>query len=232
MINGLVMFGGGVGYLPLQAMVQQELIGAEEKGAAATCHVEHAKGRRGFAAGEIGWAFAFNLFTDCVLNDVVNDIGWGVVHAAGFADFGLFLHFRLMSGGQADDFTEESFVHRAQNFYGQNAEVIRAAMFEVEALENGLEGFIVHNQTRRERVRRIGDAGFFFEVEQAGVVFLIGFTAQSVYKMFVDIRLFTEFEELPFRLKSAIFSHSQENDPVNNPLNGGVEIVCRQIAVA
>jgi hypothetical protein len=37
---------------------------------------------------------------------------------------------------------------------------------------------------------------------------------------------------LPVRLQSTILSHPQEDDPVNDPLNGGVEVVCRQIAVA
>jgi hypothetical protein len=50
-------------------------------------------------------------------------------------------------------------------------------VLEVEALENGLEGLVVHGQTRRERVRHIRDTGLFLEVEQAGVVFLIGFLA-------------------------------------------------------
>ena len=163
--------------MPLQAMVQQELIGAEEEGAAAAGHVEHAERGHGFAAGEIGGAFAFNLFSDCVEDDVIHDIGGGVVHAAGLAHFGFFLDFGLMSGGQADDFSEEAFVHRTEDFHGQDAEVVRTAMLEVKALENGLEGIIVHCQMRRERVRRIRDTGFFLEVEQAGVVFLVGLTA-------------------------------------------------------
>jgi hypothetical protein len=98
-----------------------------------------------------------------------------------------------MSGGQADDFAEEAFVHRAEDFHGHDTEVVRAAMLEVEALENGLKGIVVHGQTRRERVRRIRDAGFFLEVEQAGVVFLIGLTAQSAHKTVVNVRLLAEF---------------------------------------
>ena len=67
-------------------------------------------------------------------------------------------------------------------------------MLEVEALKNGLEGIVVHAQARRERVGRIRNAGFLLEVEQTGVVFLIGLTAQSVQKTAVDIRLLTEFK--------------------------------------
>jgi len=69
-------------------------------------------------------------------------------------------------------------------------------------------------------------------MEQAGIVFLIGLTAQSAHKTVVDVLLLTEFEQLPTRLQPTILGHSQEDDPVNDPLNGGVEVVCRQIAVA
>ena len=94
-----------------------------------------------------------------------------------------------MPGCQADDFAEEAFVHRTQDFHGQNAKVVRTAMLEVEALENGLEGIVIHGQMRSKCVRRLRDAGFFLEVEQAGVVFLIGLTAQSIHKTVVDARL-------------------------------------------
>ena len=69
-------------------------------------------------------------------------------------------------------------------------------------------------------------------MEQAGVVFLIGPAEQSLHKTVVDVGLLAEFEQLPVRLQSAILGHSQKNDPVNDPLNRGVEVVCRQITVA
>ena len=99
-------------------MVEQELIGAEEEGAAAARHVEHAEGVRGSSASEIGGASAFNLFADGVMDDVVHDVGGGVVHAAGLAHFGFLLDFGLMSGGQADDFAEEAFINRTEDFHG------------------------------------------------------------------------------------------------------------------
>ncbi len=69
-------------------------------------------------------------------------------------------------------------------------------------------------------------------MEQAGVVFLIGLEAHAAHETVVDVGLPAELEQLPVRFQSAILGHAQENEPVNDPLHGGIEVVGRQSAVA
>ena len=129
-------------------MVEEELIGAEEEGTAAAGHVQDAERGLGFAAGEIGGAFAFDLLADGVEDDVVHDVGGGVINAAGLAHFGLFLDLGLVPGGQADDLAQEALVDRAQDLDRQDAEVVGRTVLEIEALQDGLEDLVVDGQRR------------------------------------------------------------------------------------
>ena len=112
LVDGPLVRGRSVFDVPLQAMVQQAAVRPHQEGAAAAGHVEDAERGPGFAAGEINGALAFDLLADGVEDDVVHDVGGGVIDAAGLAHFGFFFDLGLMPGGQTDDLAQEALIHR------------------------------------------------------------------------------------------------------------------------
>ena len=67
---------------------------------------------------------AFEKFPDGILDDVIHDIGGGVVDAASLAHFRLLLHLGLVTGGQADDFSKETLVDLPEDIGGDFLENI------------------------------------------------------------------------------------------------------------
>ena len=115
-------------------MVQQALVRAQQERPAAAGHVQDAERLACPSAGQLGGAFALDLPADGLLDDVIDDVGRRVVDAAGLADFGLFLDLGLVAGRQPDDLAQEPLIDRAQDFDGQDAEVVGRAVGEVQAL--------------------------------------------------------------------------------------------------
>ncbi len=115
----------------------------------------------------------FEELADGLLDDVVHDVGGGVVDAAGLLDFGLFLDLGVVAGGQADDLAEELLVDLAEDVGGQDGELVGAVGI-VQAREDVLEGLVVDGQLGRQLVGAFVPVLFPLEVEQAGVVAVVG----------------------------------------------------------
>ena len=102
------------------------------------------------AAAEVGDfdAAVGQEFTDGVSDDVVHDVGGGVIDAAGFFDFGLGFNFGAVAGGEGDDLAEELFVNVAEDVGGQDGKFVRTVGV-IEAAENIAQDFIVDVKRRR-----------------------------------------------------------------------------------
>ena len=139
-------------------------------------------------------AFALDLLTDRVLDDVIDDIGGRVIDPPRLAHLRLFLDFGLVPRCQADDLAQEALVNRPQDLDRQDAEMIRAAVFEVEALQNRLDDLVIDLQAGGSAVGRLGNAVLFAEMKQAGVVFQVGLVAHLAHEPGVNAGLLAEFE--------------------------------------
>ena len=106
--GGVLALGVGLGVVrlvPVQIMVQQVLVRAQQEGAGAAGGVEDAEravelGRLGF----VGYDRAvLQELTDRLLDDVVHDVSGRVEDAAGLLDFGLVLDAGMMTGGSTEN---------------------------------------------------------------------------------------------------------------------------------
>ena len=129
-------------------------------------------------AGQLHRASPLDLPADGLLDDVIDDVGRRVVDAAGLADLGLFLDLGLVAGRQPDHLAQEPLVDGSQDFDGQDAEVIGRTVGEVQALQDRLEDLVIDRQLRRDAVGVFRYAALLLEMEQAGVVLLVGPAAQ------------------------------------------------------
>ena len=108
--------------VPIQVPIQQILIGAQQEGTRTAGRVEHAQG--GGLAGFGG--LVFEQFADGVFDDVIDDVGGGVIDAAGFADLGFFLDLGRCAGGQANDLAEKTLIDLAEDIGGDIVEGVGA----------------------------------------------------------------------------------------------------------
>ena len=168
--------------------------------------------------------FDLNLPADSVLDNVFGNVARRVVNAIG-GDFGLFLDLGMMARRQSDNLAQELLIDSSQDFDGHEAEVIGRTVLEVQALQNGLENLVIDRQLRRDPVGGFVNAFFLLEVEQAGVVLLVGLAAQITHETGVNLRPFTQLQELPVGFKPPIFSHAKEHHSINRDLDGGIQIV-------
>jgi len=106
--------------------VEEELVGADEEGAGAAGGVEDGEG--GVHLGRFGfeefYGAVFQEFADGVLDDVIDDVGGGVVNAAGFFDFGFVFDFGAVGFGEGDDFAEELFIDLTEDVGGEDGEFV------------------------------------------------------------------------------------------------------------
>ena len=102
---------------PLLAMLGDDLEGVDEEAAGAARRVENTQldGVLRLPARE---QFAHGL-----ADDVFDDVAWGVIDAAGFADFWLFLD-GYAAPVRADDLAEKAFVNGAEDFDRDVAEEV------------------------------------------------------------------------------------------------------------
>jgi len=103
---------------------------------------------------------------------------------------------------------------------------------EVEALEDGLEDLVVEDESGGDPVGGLGGLFLGGEVEDAGVVLVVGLEAEGVNEVVVDVGLLGEVQEPLVGLEAAVFGHAQEDDAVNGALDGGVEVVGGEGGVA
>ena len=124
-------------------MVIQEIgISADQKGAGATGGVEDLK------LLDLLRSFALAQFPHRVLNDVLHDIGRGVINPSSLLDLGLFFNSGLVTSGKTNDFTQELLVDVAQDVSAQDGEFIRA-FGVVEASDDVFKNFVVDFELQR-----------------------------------------------------------------------------------
>ncbi len=204
--------------------VEEVLIGAEEKGAGAAGGVED------FELGDLGWGFAFDEFADGVFDNVLDDVGGCVIDTAGLFDFGLFLDAGVMAGREGDDLAEELLIDLAEDFSGQDGKFV-GAFGIVERFEDGFEDFVVDGQRGSQFVGTFGTIFFVAEVEQAGVVTVIG-GAETRKQTRIDIGAVDKGQKLAVSFDAAVFGDPQEDDAVDGDLNGEVELAIVEGGVA
>ena len=153
------------------------------------------------------------------MDDVIDDIARGIVNAAGFAHFGLFFNFRHASRGETDDAAQKLFIDLSEDFDRNFIEDVRARV--VSGFDDIAQNLIVNFQGWGEAVR-LGSLIFFGrEMEQAGIVFLIGFLKEDE-QVGIDILAVGNFKELIFGLNFAVFTNAQKEDAVDGGLDGVV----------
>ena len=110
-------------------MLADALEGADEEATGAARGVEHMDGAgvffksgEGLGGGDVVECATEGLLDD-VIDDVIDDVPRGVIDAAGFADFGLFLDGDAAPVG-ADDFSQESLIDAAEDFDGDVVEEV------------------------------------------------------------------------------------------------------------
>ncbi len=181
-------------------------------------------------AAHLLWALPFEELADRVLDDVVHDVGRGVVHAASLAHLGFLLDHRPAPRRQADDLAQELLVHLAQDVRRQDGELVGAVRV-VQAAEDVLQQLVIHGETEGQLIGRLGTALLGSEVEQAGVVPLVG-AAEELGQPAVDVLAVQQGLERPVLLDPAVLADPEEDDPVNRPLDGEVELALREVGVA
>ena len=92
------------------------------------------------------------------LDDVLDDVGGGVIDPAGLLHLGLVLDHGVVPGGQADDLAQELLVDLAEDIGGHHGELV-GAVGVVQVGEDVFERLVVDVQAEGER---IGRAGFAF----------------------------------------------------------------------
>jgi len=162
------------------------------------------------------------------LDDVIDDIAGSVVDTAGFAHFGLFFNFCLPCGCEADNAAQELLVDLPEDLNRNLVEHIRAG--KVGALDDLAQDFVIDLQGGREGVGLAGLPFFLAEVEQTGIVLLVGFLEEK-QQMGVDIAALGDLEQLIGGLDLAVLADAQEEDAVDGGLNSIIELALGAVEV-
>ena len=101
---GRVVFG-----VKVAVPFEEVLVSADQKGAGAASGVEDLE------FGRLFGSLALKQVADRGLDDVVHDVGGGVVHAARLLDLGLFFHDGAVAFSEPDDLAEELLIHLAED---------------------------------------------------------------------------------------------------------------------
>ena len=169
-------------------------------------------------------------FADGVLDDVVDDVGGGVIDAAGFFDFGFVFDFGAVGFGEGDDFAEELFIDLAEDVGGEDGEFV-GGVGVVEVFEDVFEGFVVDGEGVGEGVGGVGAVFFGLEVEEAGVVAFVGAVVEGE-ESFIDVGAVEEGLELGVGFDGAVFADAEEDEAVDGALDGEVEPAVGEVGVA
>src|SRR5437773_2478528 len=165
-----------------------------------------------------------------LLDDVFDDVGGRVINAAGFLDFRLFLNNRAMAFRQPDDFAEKLLIDLSENVCRQRGKDI-GAFWVVKAFENVPQELVVEIEAKGEFVGRFVAVLLRFEVEEAGIVAVVGLL-ELLSKARVNAVAVGQGLEASVILNAAAFADAQENDAVNDALDGEVEFALGELGIA
>ena len=224
--NRLGAFGPFLGIVfgvEVAVPLEEILVGADEEGAGAAGGVEDLQ------FGGLPRCFVFEQVADGGLDDVVHDVGGGVIDAAGLLDFGLFLDHGSMAFGEADDLAEELLVHLAEDVRREGGEDV-GRLGVVEAPDDVPEELVVYVKGKGEFVGGFMAALLGFEMEEAGVVAGVGLL-EKLGKARIDAVAVGEGAEAAIVFDAAAFADAQENDAVYDPLDGEIEFALGKLRV-
>jgi hypothetical protein len=186
-------------------------------------------GRRLLPSSPTPGSYLVDESADCVLDDVLDDVGGGVVNAAGFFDFGFFFDDGVMALGEANDFAEELFVNLAEDIGRKSGEDVWALGI-VEALEDAFEEFVVDFEVERKGVGSFVAAFLGFKMEEAGVVAVVSMLEELAEAGINAVAIY-ECLELAVVFNAAAFADAEENDAIDDALDGKVEFALGKIGV-
>src|SRR5450830_456754 len=202
--------------VPVQVPAEQLVICSQQEAAGTAGGVEDMQ------LLDLGWGRLLECLPDGMVHDVLHDIPWGVVDAAGFLDFGLFLHLDAVLGGEADGLAQKLLIDVAQDGDVQHRELV-GALRVVDAADDVLDDVVVDRQVRRQRV--LG------EVEESTVVPCVGL-GKELQQARVLVSAVEQRVECAIDIDATVLGDAQEHDAVNRLLDGEVELMEGQVAVA
>src|SRR5215210_5635754 len=165
---------------------------------------------------------------DGVLDDVVNDVGRGVVDASRLANLRLLLDLGpVAAGGKTDHLPEELLVDLPQHINREHAELV-GTLRVVQATDYPLEYPVVYVQRERQGVGLFLAVALAPEVEQARVVAVVGLPEQLAQTP-VDVVAVQERHQASVVLDAPVLGHAEEDDAVYRHLDGEVELAHVQV---
>jgi hypothetical protein len=132
--------------------------------------------------------------------------------------------------GQVNDLAEELLIDVAEGVGRDDGEGV-GALRVIEGRDDFLKDGVVEREAEREAVGGLVAALLGLEVEETGVVAQVG-VAADVAEARVDLGAGGEGLELTETLDAAVLGDAQEDDPVEDALDGEVEIALGEAAVA
>jgi hypothetical protein len=123
--------------------------------------------------------------------------------------------------GQADDFAKELLVDLAEDVGRDDGKRVRAVRI-VEVAQDVAEELVVEIERQRQLVGILATVLFPIEVEEAGVLASVS-SLEQLTEARVDAVAIDQGAQAAVVLEAAVLADAQEDDPVDNPLNGKVE---------
>ena len=136
----------------------------------------------------------------------------------------------MVGAGEADDLAQELLIDLPKDIGGQHRELIRA-FGVIQVGKQILERFIINRQTQGEGVGCISLPFLCPEVEQSGVIAIIGIT-EKLAQAGIDITPVEQSLQLSIKLDATVFADAQEDDPVDGHLDGVIQVALAEGGVA
>ena len=134
-----------------------------------------------------------------------------------------------MPCGEADDLAEELLVHLAEDVGGEDGELV-GAFGIVEPLDDVFQRLVVDLDLGGEGVGFFVAVFLFLEVEQAGVVPVVGL-GEELDEALIGIGPVLEGLEPAVFLDAPVLADAQEHDAVDRALDGEVQLARGKIGV-
>src|SRR5664280_1449369 len=161
--------------------------------------------------------FPLNQFSDRVLHDVIDDVGWGVIDTACFFNLRFRLNLHLPSRSNADHLPEKLLVDLAEDVRWNVRKSVGAIRI-IDPFQYRLKASVVNLDRWSERVRILCTVLLLVKVKQARVITFIALP-EEVAEVLVNIVLLHEIAELAVSLQTTVLANAQEDDPIDDSLN-------------
>ena len=210
-----LMLGGAVVQIVFQIPIEKILVSFEQERTGTAGGIEDTE------FGDFLWSFILNKRADRVLHDVIDDIRRGVVNAAGFLDFGLVHNLSFSPSRNGYDFAEELLVDLAENFHRNDGILILVFRF-IQSGNDLPQRFFFDLQLQGEQIGLFGAIRLLLEIEQTGVIALIGMS-KEIKKALISALSVDELFQLTFRFHTSRFTDTEEENAVNDAAHGKAE---------